>query len=869
MEEYLLLRPDDQLVLGVAWSGLTGAPRLEAGPGAVIELTLPPQHTGEQVSTVDSAGVLRAVLAGPSRVTFAIPAGTRVEPTAAGILALLDGLGVQPSAVELPWRFAVSPTGPDGRPALAAHAAAPVTAEGVSGLWRMRLHADGGLRLVPVDRHLAELDDPFAVPLHRDLRTRLFREAAAAPPPAERLELGPLGGSLRAAGTWPAFHWAHEAVLGRDMRVETVTGGMLFPTGHRAVVTELVQRVVDPGGAAVLRRLRVVAVQDRVRSAPAEPRLRRAFPFDAVELAEAAREVPGEIRWQRHAFGGAELDAFFRIEDQGGDALPFTVVCTAGADEVHLRLPLLFVADLRPAVDSLSDPALAARLAEVYGAVRVPLPGTGLDLARSDPPRDGDRHEVHELAVGGSPGGDGYRPVLRSMSVALPALRVLLGDDRRLAVKYGDGFLDDTDDVLLELLGAASLVVGFGGAAERSGGLAVPQYAANALSRGFGPVRLGALPDAAGTVPSRLVLGPAATLFGVPLLDLIAERMPQPRTVAVPRPGAAPAVTMSWPDVRLADRAPFEFGAGSRLAVTAEQTGDGVRTTCVLEHFALRLPLGRPLLRLSFAAVRFTQEGSGPPRLEIEGLAAEFLNELQLLEELGKAVDLAGAGLTLTAGKAEITAAYRLPLPPVRTGAFVLSGAVLRAGLTVPFDARPVTVSLGFASREAPFAVAVLMFGGGGYVDVELDHRGLRRMEAALEFGALVELDFVVARATVHALGGVRYVLAADGSVELAGYLRIGGCVDVLGLVSVSIELCVALAYRSRDKALVGRATLVVEIDLTLWSQSVELDSGAWVLTGGSAPPAQLHGAGGRSPADEGLRRWQAYRAAFAGEASP
>jgi hypothetical protein len=896
VDRFLLFRPDDQLLLGVAWSGLsfagrdpTGAPVLEAGAGATVVLTLPPQHVGEQVSPAgpsgapalpppDDHGVLvwRAALAGPSRIAFALDAGVRLTPTVAGILELIAGLAVLPSvdpagpeqtAIELPWRFAVSP----GPGSVAAHAAHPVTAADVSALWRTRIVAAStdpaaGLRLVPVDRGLAESDDPFPVPLHRELRTRLYREAVGSPARADRLELSPIGGTLRASGAWPGVRWDHEAVLGRDMRVETVLGGVLFPLGHRAVYTELVQRVVsaEAGNASVLCGTHVLAVPVPLRATPG-----RGFPFDTVVLEESAYADLGPVVWQRYPFGGAEVDTYFRPLGTDGTPLLFPVRCTAGDDVVRMRLPLIFVADLLPGADSLADAGLAERLSTVYGGAPVPLPGVSLDLARSAEPRDGDRHEVHELTVNGDLVGGEYRPRLQALSVALPALRVLLGDDERRAVQYTEQFLTngDGEDVLLRLVdGAGSINVGFNQHAERSGGLAVPQYAANALSRRFGPVNLGALPDAAGLVPSRALLGSAASLFGYPLLDLIEGRMPQPQIVSLPRPGGTPAIAMNWRDVRLQAHGPFVFDPLSALSITVSQSGEGIATTCTLENFALLLPLDRPQLRLRFASVTFTQEGSAPPRLELRGLAADFLNELRLLEELGDNVDLAGAGLALTASPTQITAAYRLPLAEVSAGAFVLRGIVFRAGVTVPFDGRPVSVSLGFASREAPFTLTVLMFGGGGYIDVELDHTGLRRLEAALEFGALVAVDFVVARAEVHALGGARYVLAADGSVSLGGYLRIGGCVDILGLVSVSLELCVSLSYQSDTKALVGRATLVIEIDLTLWSQSVELDTGEWVLAGGGAPTRMRYAAAGAPPAlDDGLPRWRAYRAAFAG----
>ena len=61
-----------------------------------------------------------------------------------------------------------------------------------------------------------------------------------------------------------------------------------------------------------------------------------------------------------------------------------------------------------------------------------------------------------------------------------------------------------------------------------------------------------------------------------------------------------------------------------------------------------------------------------------------------------------------------------------------------------------------------------------------------------------------------------------DG-VSLTGFVRIGGSVDLLGLVSVTIELVVSLRYERARNALVGIASVVVEIDLTLYSDSIEL----------------------------------------------
>ena len=109
-------------------------------------------------------------------------------------------------------------------------------------------------------------------------------------------------------------------------------------------------------------------------------------------------------------------------------------------------------------------------------------------------------------------------------------------------------------------------------------------------------------------------------------------------------------------------------------------------------------------------------------------------------------------------------------------------------------------------------------------------------------------------------MGGIRYALLPDRSVTLTGFLRIGGSVELLGLVSVSVELRVELNYQEEGNRLVGRARLVIEIDLTLYSDSIELDSGDWVIAGGTgqlAAPAALFDAA------MGLDEWARYRKAF------
>jgi hypothetical protein len=284
------------------------------------------------------------------------------------------------------------------------------------------------------------------------------------------------------------------------------------------------------------------------------------------------------------------------------------------------------------------------------------------------------------------------------------------------------------------------------------------------------------------------------------------------------------------------------------------------------------MPKGEPLIKISFGRVDFTQKTGAPPVLAISGLDAELVGKLNLLLKMQEAVGVDGLGPVIDVSGRAITARFAVPVPDVTALSFVMSNLTFSAALRVPFDGEPVTLALGFASRERPFTLTVLMFGGGGYVDLELVHTGLKRLEISLQFGAAIAINFGIGQAEVHAFGGIRYAMVPETGVDLTGFIHIGGSLELLGLISVSVDLRVALDYQFETNRLVGRARLVIEIDITLFSESVELDSGDWVIAGGDAerrlrPPSPVIAHTEREARDAeraAAAAWAAYRGAFA-----
>jgi len=579
---------------------------------------------------------------------------------------------------------------------------------------------------------------------------------------------------------------------------------------------------------------------------------------------------------------------------RGGSWVEFPVTAEHDGELVSFDVPLVFVRDVNlPATETMQafdsfDPGipdpLPARLAREWASLRreagtaaaatdpddayagvVRLPGTSIDVVRAPAGQQQveDVHVVHALHVTG--GVVGREPVPRlgpvpgvevpgpqwGMDIALPALKSLLPEQpaaHRALVAFTEEFERDgaAVEVALRLAKsgtaeAAKLLVDFTASTDRSGGLAAPKMAADVISRVAGPLNLEGLTD-----PAKL-FDEGASILGVSLRDLLSGFLPDPATrptITTDLTTPQPTVTLEWPTRDLQEVAPFgrkrppegaPVGSPPAPTITLKVTscGPAVSSFCKVTDFSLSFPPSDPLIILNFDALTYDQQPGRKPAIDIAGLDVQFGGALDILKKLqGDAPQLAGQGPTLEVSEKGITAAYALPIPDVSSGVFVLRNLVFSTRVVVPFQGDPVRVAVAFASREKPFNLSVMMLGGGGYVDVEVSGRGLERLDIALEFGAAVAVDFVIASGEAHILGGIRFQLMPDESVELLGYLRIGGSLEILGLVTVSVELLLTLGYQSKGNRLVGRATLVIEIDLTIYSDSVEIDSGEWVLAG-------------------------------------
>jgi hypothetical protein len=556
------------------------------------------------------------------------------------------------------------------------------------------------------------------------------------------------------------------------------------------------------------------------------------------------------------------------LDPPGGGGHPVRLRGRLGDVVVHV--PLHFVHDLRVPADeffggysSLDDPFVVAGLPPVSGE----LPGVPIDLVRRPgAARTTDVQEVHAVSVGAVKEGREVRPVLHSFVVELPELRTLLpGAATRVRARLDSAYLDGGEARNVIRLDTA-VKVNFDEQADRGGALMTPSFEADVVSDEFGPVDRRMLPGGGDPMAALANM----RMFGIPLGSLLGGFTAPPSILQIPGPDGVPrGVTLSWPEQKLKTSGPFLARAPGpdgapdtttvRLTVTQDLTTRS--TECILTAFTLRLPTPQTeVLRLSFGGLIF-REGSGrPPTFEVASFDFSFEGSLRLIKNLQEKASalLGGSKPQVELRDTGVTAIFALRVPDASSGAFLMRNIVVHIGVHIPFRGGSPGVQIAFASREAPFQLSIPPFGGGGYAAVALEGSRLTELDISMEFGGMISADFKIVKAEVHALGGVRSALVG-GDVRLAGFIRLGGSISLFGLASVSIEMRIELIYDGTRNHLAGRATLVIELDLTLYSDKVELDSGLWVLAGGASPPP---------PPDLGSpvaqRGWSTYQGAYA-----
>lgn len=872
------LRPDDLFFAEVEFVNLAldtqypGRPRLMrvAGQSPSMVVRLPSQHVTEEVVGASASAALpyRCALAAPSRLAFDVPASAQLpEFRIDAILAFIATLPLRPcegtvasapmTVLEVPYRLLLSPR--SGVRLL--HRPAPLAQPNPdgdirwTGHWSTRLvEADGAaggpiaLRAVANPNDQSEAPS-WPAPLNRAKRQAIVQLSQSSTPPhtiaARDVQLSPLGASLDLRAAWPQSStailsaWEHSTTLGRDARVRTAEPGFLFPFGHRATKETVIRREVSSHSGA---RTRVAELRAEVTIRVDEPE--RAYPANGYD--HGGREMP----FKR-----------IRITSEPGNLpsdrapIPLSVLATdAAGRNVALSLQMLFasrsdIADERILRD-LANRFLAVNSATLDAASLTLAADTALTVS-------GLRFEAKLLSPGAlSPP---FLPRLRDATVSLPSAEVLLASapgraadnaavqrtfrfDRRYLAGFAAG---DREQVFGEL---DPPMPGPSMPAERSGGLSAPKFApANKLSRargllaepasGSGPIDPQQIISDAkllGMIDLKTLVAPGADVF--PNVDpaRLYDEIDAPSTVlsrpvltTVKRPDGRVEVRFLWkPALRTDGFAAPLMATDGRMSFYLKGrvlAGAAAQRTAEFEGRLVNFGLAfGNALSLAFRGLTFRSSASRKMELTADIARITFGPDLDFIAKLRELLptDRLGGAPQVQTGPDGVVIRYGIAIPSFGAGVVNLENIAVSTSLSLPFfGGRPVAVRFALSERHRPFLVSASIFGGTGFLAIEVRTDGSMLIEGGIEFGGVVSINLLgIVRGGVYAFVGFYVAYDTAGGFTASGHIRFGGYVEVLAIISVAIEVYIALSYI--DGVLLGEGRLTISVKVLFFSLS-------------------------------------------------
>ena len=852
-------------------------------------------------------------------------AGAVAEPADAGAAAALAGpVGAIPAItrVRMPYRFALKPPGGATR---LNHPAAPAERDGRVELWTSALELVQGDRTAegPIPVGLEALSQvPLGNPAWEAAIDSNKLQHAIAPsdvtlaakqvtdtgikPTLNRLRMSTLGSWAELQGHWPSSFLRvlrYSGAMGRDQMQRTAVVGRLYPFGHTAIKFDETVRAFETerdessptSRAAALQTTTTIVVLDPVATFPCAE-LHPGWPFDSVEILTKATPSGGVAGTPNtgEAMGAATLRVRgenFRYECRGIDRAGRTV---------DFDLPMMFVPG--------ADTAAARALWKAQGPdfTTIVLDGQPLAVAPVPPPPPGAK-AAQALADGEIlPAPEQATSVLaRSLDLNLPAsgaptmakvigrvpaLERFAPATGEVALSYAQPYLDnfftkanEKGQLFLKL--ATQQAMDLGG--EAAGGLASLGLPVSALSAGQGAV---AGADLAKLAAGKLDLSFLDGLTGDKLLGIVPLEKLLPKDLDLDLADSYRAVVdvldgvtsqvLTW-DVPIFNKGavtePFvrlDATEPGKARLLIKQTTVGLSTTaeCKIENVALEIHASKtpaanaePLVRVPLKSVSFTSTDGETPDVDLKLGRITFGGILGFVATLADVIDQEGFSdpPALAIREDGVDSTFEFPVPALAIGMFALENISIGSTFSLRFNGdEPVKLRFAFSRPEDPFRLTVAMLGGGGHLALGVSTKGLVELEGALEFGASISVDLVVASGSVEAMGGVGFHL--DKSTDVAvifGYFRIRGELDVLSLIAVSVTLTLTLAYDFDTHELVGEATLAVSISVLFFHETVTLKMKRR-FAGGNQDPTflELMAPAGRP----GLRPWDEYCAAFA-----
>jgi len=263
----------------------------------------------------------------------------------------------------------------------------------------------------------------------------------------------------------------------------------------------------------------------------------------------------------------------------------------------------------------------------------------------------------------------------------------------------------------------------------------------------------------------------------------------------------------------------LDSGADLKISVSSrvDLTGSKPPTydiAATLTKFAINL-IGTP----SFVIVRvnslkFTSSNGNKPDIRLQIEKVEFGKDLSFVQALAETLNPQTGPFMEFVGSG-IRAGFRFHLPDVPMGGFLLMQLAIEVAVSLSFDGSPVRCQFGLSDQQNPFLLAAGIYGGGGFLQLQLGLDGVQALEGALEFGLVAGISIGPLKGTGYVVAGIYMRIAKSDSV-VAGFVHAHGHMDIFGIVSMDVDLMVTVRYENHQVS--GSAVFSVSVHILFFS---------------------------------------------------
>jgi hypothetical protein len=358
---------------------------------------------------------------------------------------------------------------------------------------------------------------------------------------------------------------------------------------------------------------------------------------------------------------------------------------------------------------------------------------------------------------------------------------------------------------------------------------------------------------------SQLLLDQAVA-FGKKALAGLVKDFPVPTSVTL---------SYDWhPDIQ-----PFEpvflleDGADFIVTVRASLSLPGgpppsVDIDATLSKFSINL-IGTPsFVIITIDTLKFTSHNGSSPDCRVSIKSVEFGDAMSFVKSLAAALNPSnGPFIELSDGA--IKAGFRFAIESLPSAGMTVMGLAIEVAVALPFNGDPLRCEFGISDQQHPFLLSFGIYGGGGFLQLQLGLDGVQLLQGALEFGLVSSISIGPLKGEGFVVAGIYFRIAGSKS-RVCGFVHAHGHMDIFGIISLDVDLYVGICYDNGNVS--GTATFSVHVSILFFSETFTLQA-SYSFAGSGGSSASLRQPRRDSPRIENARLSPvAYRVAPYGE---